>query len=444
MELNNIILATDSYKVSHYVQYPPKTRTVYSFFESRGGDFDRILFFGLQYLIKQHLRGQVVTLDKINEAQCILDAHLGPGRFNRAGWEYILTKHGGRLPIHIRAVPEGNLYNTRKTLITVENTDPECYWLTNYLETLLVQAWYPTTVATQSFHMRQDLLRSLHLTGDPSLVDFKLHDFGYRGSTSVESSAIGAAAHLVNFMGTDTMSGLLMARDFYDATEVVGFSIPAAEHSTITSWGREHEVDAYRNMLEQYPTGLVAVVSDSFNIYEACENLWGGILKDDVLRRDGTLVVRPDSGHPPTVVVEVLKRLGSKFGYTTNAKGYKVLDPHVRVIQGDGIDRQMLQTILFTMENNGWSADNVAFGSGGGLLQKVNRDTCKFAFKCSAIDIDGTWHDVMKDPITDEGKRSRAGRFDDADLQTVFFDGYPQNTQTFAEIRQRRATFDIK
>jgi nicotinic acid phosphoribosyltransferase len=281
----------------------------------------------------------------------------------------------------------------------------------------------------------------------------KLHDFGFRGSTSKESASIGAGAHLVSFQGTDTLPGIMFARRYYHE-QMAGFSIPAAEHSTITSWGREHEADAFRNMLEKFPTGLVAVVSDSYDIFHACEQLWGRELRDLVLQREGTLIVRPDSGYPPEIVVRVLEILGRVFGFTVNAKGFRVLNPHVRVIQGDGIDYAMLGLVLEAMETAGWSADNIAFGSGGGLLQKLDRDMQKCAIKCSAIDRDGVWHDVHKDPITDPGKRSKAGRLmrvndgsyhtvrvGESDLpnllEPVFRNGEVLRDQTFADIRRR-------
>ena len=336
--LDNILLLTDSYKVTHYRPYPPATQTVYSYVESRGGDFGELVFFGLQYYLKKYLAGRVITQEKIDFADAFLARHFGNANlFNSAGWRHILERHEGRLPVSICAVPEGTVVPVHNVLMTIENTDPECFWLTNYLETLLVQVWYGSTVATQSRSMKQTLLRYLRETGDPELVDFKLHDFGFRGSTSVESAGMGGAAHLVNFKGTDTVAGLIVAHDYYGET-MAGFSIPAAEHSTITAWGREHEVDAMRNMLRQFPNGLVAVVSDSYDIFRACSEFWGNILKDTVLQREGTVVIRPDSGDPPTIVVRVLELLGQAFGTTTNDKGYQVLDPHVRIIQGDGID----------------------------------------------------------------------------------------------------------
>lgn len=455
--LNNIVWLTDSYKVSHWKQYPPFTTQVYSYFESRSGSvYPRTTFFGLQYILKNYMVGPVVTAAKIDRAEKLFNKHFGGQVFNREGWERILKVHDGKLPLRIRAVREGMAVGESNVLMTVENTDPLCHWLTNYVESLLVQTWYPSTVASQSRAMKSVIRKYLELTGDPSLIPFKLHDFGFRGVTCPEQSAIGGAAHLVNFMGTDTMPGMVMLSEFYHE-ECAGHSIPAAEHSTITSWGREHEVDACRNMLTAYPEGLVAVVSDSYDIFNACANIWGGVLKEEVLARNGVLVVRPDSGDPPTTVVKVLNILGEKFGYTVNAKGYKVLHPKVRAIQGDGIDYKMLELILEAMKEAGWSADNIAFGSGGGLLQKLNRDTQRFAFKCSSITVGEEERDVFKQPITDGGKKSKAGRMKlvwadgshgpalvtvpasdprQDQLELVFEDGVLYRDQTLQEIRE--------
>ena len=220
--LNNICLLTDSYKVSHHRQYPPGTSTVYSYFESRmGAQYPETLFFGLQYWLKAYLAGQVVTQAKIDAAEEICRAHFSAPVFNRAGWEHILRVHGGRLPVEIRAVVEGSLVPQSNVLMTVENTDPAAFWLTNYLETLLVQVWYPCTVATQGRAMRGVIHKALEETGDPSGIVFKLHDFGFRGVTCPEQAAIGGAAHLVHFRGTDNMAALALARGFYgEACEI--------------------------------------------------------------------------------------------------------------------------------------------------------------------------------------------------------------------------------
>jgi nicotinamide phosphoribosyltransferase len=404
----NIILNTDSYKVSMFKQYPAGTTGVYSYIESRGGRYDRTVFFGLQAFIKEYLLEPITQAD-IDVADEILTAHGEP--FNRAGWQYILDKHMGYLPVVIRAVPEGTVVPVKNVLATVENTDPECFWLTTWLETALLRAvWYGTTVATQSYTIKQVILDYLERTGDPTTIDFKLHDFGARGVSSLESAGIGGAAHLVNFMGSDTISGVLFAREYYNAG-IAGFSIPAAEHSTITSWGREGEVDAYRNMLNQFakPGSIVAIVSDSYDVYNAAEKLWGEALREQVVASGATVVIRPDSGDPVEVNRKLIEILGSKFGYTKNAKGFKVLN-NVRLIQGDGINELTVRSILGSFMANGWSADNIAFGMGGALLQAVDRDTQKFAMKCSSAQVNGQWINVQKDPVTDSVKKSKAGR----------------------------------
>lgn len=460
---DNIILRTDSYKLSHWQQYPPGTTSVFSYFENRtGGQFPYTVFFGLQALIAKHLLGQVVTEEKIQEAKDLAEGHVG--QFNEAGWRHILEAHDGRLPIRIRAVPEGMLVPESNVLMTIENTDPHAYWLTNYLETLLVQAWYPTTVATLSHQVRRILLAALEKTGDPSLLPFKLHDFGFRGVSSVESAGMGGMAHLVNFMGTDTIEAVRYAQHYYDA-DMPGVSIPASEHSTITSWGAEGELAAMRNMLQQYPTGLVACVSDSFDIDRACTEYWGGELKDEVLRRDGVLVVRPDSGDIVPMVMNVLRRLGNAFGTYHNANGYRILNDKVRVIQGDGCTIDTIDAVVRKMIEEGWSIDNIAFGMGGGLLQKVDRDTQKFAFKCSSVTVEGEEVDVYKQPKSDPRKNSkrgrlellkdRSGRFytaregvaqesgDQSMMSTVFENGSFVKRYSFEEIREKVAREDV-
>lgn len=410
---NNRILDTDSYKTSHYLQYPPDTQTVFSYLESRGSErkWDSTLFFGLQYILKEYFE-DAITYDEFYEASAIVPKHGVP--FNQEGWQRLIEKHRGRLPLRIRAVPEGSIVPTHNVLMTVENTDPEFYWLTSYFETQLMRLWYPITVATQSYYLKKLIYSYLQKTGDDaaSEIHFKLHDFGARGVSSAESAAIGGAAHLVNFQGTDTIVALRMLRDYYNH-EISAYSIPAAEHSTITSWGRENETEAYRNMLKAYakPGSLIAVVSDSWDIYNAVENIWGETLRQEVIDSGATVVIRPDSGDPMEVMSKVVNLLAAKFGTTENSKGFKVLK-NVRVIQGDGVNPDSIAAILENLAGQGFSATNIAFGMGGALLQKVDRDTMKFAFKCSAIERGGVWSDVYKDPITDPGKRSKRGRLD--------------------------------
>ncbi len=316
------------------------------------------------------------------------------------------------MPLRILAVPEGTVVPTHQALVTIESTDPTAYWVPSYLETLLLRLWYPVTVATISWHVKQTIRQFFERTSaDPAgQFPFKLHDFSARGVSSTESAALGGMAHLVNFLGTDTVSGLLAAKTYYQEA-MAGFSIPAAEHSTITSWGRNNEAKAYQNMLTQFakPGALVAVVSDSYDIYHAISEHWGKTLKQQIIASGATLVVRPDSGDPVEVVYRCLLLLDQAFGHAVNNKGFKVLN-HVRVIQGDGINPGSLRAILERITSAGYSTDNVAFGMGGALLQQLNRDTQKFALKCSAARVDGQWIDVYKDPITDKGKQSKRGR----------------------------------
>lgn len=450
----NRILLADSYKATHWLQYPPGTERVYSYFESRGGRFEEVVFFGLQYVLERYLAGIVIRAEHIEEAAEFYAAHFGnAGLFNEAGWKHIVDAHGGRLPVEIRAVPEGAVVPTHNVLFTVENTDPACFWLTSYLETLLVQTWYGCTVATLSREMKRLIGSFLVETGDPSTVEMKLQDFGFRGVSSVESAAIGGAAHLVNFQGTDTVVGALLARDYYGAG-MAGVSIPAAEHSTQTAWGREAEEAGFAHMLSTFPSGLVAVVSDSWDVRNACRNVWGDRLRERVLEREGTLVVRPDSGTPHRMVLELLEILGEKFGAAENAKGFKTLPPQVAMIQGDGIDYEEAERILSTLRDHGWSADNLTLGMGGALLQRIDRDTQSFAFKCSQVVVGGEEREVFKDPITDPAKASKRGRLKlirgdhglrttrpeepgEDELVPVFRDGEILRRWSWAEVRAR-------
>ena len=413
--MENIIIDTDSYKASHYLQYPPGTTSMFSYIESRGGEYSKTVFFGLQYYLKKYLTHRV-TVEEVEEAKEFFEAHGEP--FNYEGWMYIAKDLGGKLPVRIRAVPEGSVVPTHNVLVSIESTDPKVFWVVSWIETMLLRVWYPINVATRSHKIRQIILSALKVSADDpeAEINFKLHDFGSRGVSSQESAAIGGAAHLVNFMGSDTVVGVRMANKFYN-TKMSAFSIPAMEHSSVTSWGKENEVEAYRNMLKMTakPGGLVACVSDSYDLWNACSHLWGEQLKDEVIKSGATIVIRPDSGNPPAVVLRTAQLLEEKFGITVNKKGYKVLN-NVRIIQGDGINEHSIQEILDNLMDHGFSASNIAFGMGGALLQQHNRDTLKFAMKCSHIyrTVKGEQVsvDIFKDPITDHGKVSKAGRLD--------------------------------
>lgn len=406
---DNILLDTDSNKMSHWLQYPPNTTWMSSYLESRGGEFSHTLFFGLQPILDRINKG--FTLEDIMEATEFAKAHGEP--FNEQGWVKMHERHKGKFPINIYAAKEGSIIPTHNALVVVESTDPEFFWVVSYLETLLLRVWYPITVATKSYYAKRIINNFRKETSNDPYSDllFKLHDFFARGVSSYESACIGGAAHLVNFMGIDTVAGFIFSNEYYPSHDapMSAFSIPAAEHSTMTMWGRDREADAYRNMIKQFgDLPLYAVVSDSYDIYNATKEIWGTQLRKDVLEHNGILVVRPDSGTPHEVVLKVVKLLDDAFGSTRNDKGYKLLN-HARVIQGDGINLDSISLILHTLASNGYSWNNVAFGMGGALLQQCNRDTLKFAFKCSAAIVDGKLIKVSKSPVGDSTKNSKAG-----------------------------------
>lgn len=409
--MENLLLRSDSYKMSHWKAYPDGADGYFGYVEARSNKrWSKSVFFGLQIFLKKYL-SKPFTKEDIVEAKEFCNLHGVP--FNKEGWEYILDKYNGYIPVTIKAVPEGMVIDNKLPLCTVECLDNKVFWVGSWLETSLLQAlWYPISVATNSWSCKQVIKQFMEQTCDNiDGLDFKLHDFGYRGCSSQETAGIGGASHLVNFKGSDTIIGIYYANKYYNC-EMTGFSIPASEHSVICSFGKENELQAYKKMLDVYakPRTIVACVSDSYDIYNACGRLWGEKLRQQIIDSGTTLVVRPDSGDPEEVSLKCIEILGDKFGYTYNSKGYKVLSPCVRVIYGDGINEKSIANILGNLKVHNWSADNIAFGMGGALLQDVQRDDLSFAMKCSAIRINGEWKEVMKDPITDLGKRSKTGR----------------------------------
>ncbi len=332
----NLILDTDSYKTSHYLQYPKGANAMFSYLEARSGEYPETVFFGLQMLMDKYLSSPISQQD-IDEATTFYQKHGVP--FDRAGWQYILDRYQGWLPITIRAVPEGRRIPNGIPLVSVQCNDPKVFHVASYVEDIIMRSWYPCTVATKSLEAKKIIRRYMEETCDDlSGLPFKLHDFGARGVSSYESAQIGGAAHLVNFMGSDTVVGIAAANHHYHS-DMAAFSIPAAEHSTITSWGRENEAAAYANMVDQFggEGKIYAVVSDSYNIFEACDRLWGQELRQRVIDKGGMLVIRPDSGDPVDVTLRCIGLLASRFGYTTNSKGFMVLK-HCRLIYGDGMD----------------------------------------------------------------------------------------------------------
>lgn len=458
---NNICLLTDSYKVTHHYFYPKGTEKIYSYLESRvGAEFNKTIFYGLQYILKKYLEGQIVTQEKIDEADNLIANHIGPDIFNSDGWQYILDEHDGHLPIEIKAVAEGTPVDVGNALMTVENTDDKSYWLPNYLEPLLLQVWYPSTVATLSAEVRKLCNFYLEVTGSvKDNLDFMLHDFGYRGATSTESSMLSGSAHLLSFSGTDTIAALTIPENYYNDSNLYGFSVQATEHSVMTSLGPEGEISQILNVIDNAKDGVLSLVIDSYNYRNFLEESGksGTELNEAILNfldgEDNKVVFRPDSGEPVSTTIDCLNLLSEGFGSHLTDKGYKVFDLNIGLLWGDGLNYQKIRDILFAMKSAGWAAQNIIFGMGGGLHTAVNRDTQRNAFKCSAQLRDGVWHDIFKNPL-DSSKKSKTGRFKlirennsfrtvpiDSEgedyLQTVFKDGELLIDDTFADIKQR-------
>ena len=430
---HNLVLMGDAYKYSHHKFYEDNTSLVYSYMESRGGRFNETVFYGLQMFMKEFIEGVAITQEELEEAYEYLGTKYGVfGRedvFDKSKFQYIIDVHGGRLPVRIKAVPEGTVVGVKNVLVTIENTDPNCAWLTNFLETIMMQIWYPITVATLSHEVKKIVREYFQKTSDlpqdimDMAVEFVLNDFGFRGVSSVESAGIGGSAHLVNFMGSDTTYASVKIVHNYNTDTIFGLSVPATEHSIMTMRGEEGEVEMMKRVLMKYPTGIVACVSDSYHILRACSKYWGEDLKELILSRPATpgnqLVIRPDSGHVVNTLKKIFDILFEKFGYTVNSKGFKVLPPQVRVIQGDGVNIGSIGEIYEELYRLGISAENIVFGMGGKLLQAdINRDTQNFATKACFAVVDGEERDLVKSPteVDENGelkpsfKKSKQGR----------------------------------
>lgn len=459
MTNKNIALLTDSYKVTHWKQYPPGTETVYSYLEARNPHdfYPETCFFGLQYTLKEYLEGEVITKVDVDEAEAFVADHLGdPSFFNRTGWDYIVSVHDGKLPVSIRAIPEGSIVPRGNVLMTVENTDPKCYWLTNHIESILMHVWYGTTVATHGREIKGLLLNFLDLTGDPETIDMKVHDFGLRGVSSMETAGVGGAAHLVNFKSTDNMAGAMLAKKYYKA-KMAGYAIPAMEHNTVTAWGRAREGDAYANMLNKFPKGAIGIVVDSYDTRHAVASLLFEGLGGVVDGRDGVVYIRPDSGSPIGEAVNTMHMLENRYKTTKNAKGATIFDTtKVKILlHADNLD--IMKAILSEFHRGGWSTDIFSFGLGASLLQNFNRDTLRFAYKTSSIKINGEEQSVAK-TTKDYWKASKMGRMklikDEGVMKTVidttkgedllvevFRDGEILQEYTFDEVRDNAFIF---
>ena len=427
MKTENIITKTDSYKLTHWKQYPKNTDHVFSYFESRNGaKFPETVVFGLQGILKEELAGIQITKEKIDQAETRAKFHFGmDGIFNRQGWDTILKKYDGKLPLRIKAVPEGTPVPNSNVLMTVEDiaAPGEAPWLTNAVESLLTHFWYPSAVASLSRNTLKTIKLYLEKTSDTPLeftLPFMLHDFGFRGTECTKSAERGGAGHLVNSLGTDTLVAMDYLEDYYNAKgDDLAFSVNATEHSVMTALGRDGEVDILERIIDEHPVGILSVVADSYNYYNHVEEFVCKKFKQNILARKPNAnglnfyVVRPDSitplhSTPESLVAWTLNTLWNYYGGTTNSKGFKVLNT-VRVLWGDGINPDGIEKIMITATQNGFSIENLVFGMGGSLLQRLDRDTQRSAFKSCAQCRDGVWYDVVKEPL-DESKKSKAGR----------------------------------
>lgn len=406
--MKNLILNTDSYKLSHYLGYPEDQTQTYSYAESRGGKYPATVFLGLQAFIKEYLMKPISQVD-IDEAADFAVIHGEP--FNRAGWERILEKHDGFLPLSIRAVPEGTLVDVHNIFASVENTDDEFPWLTSYIETALMRIWYPITVATRIYYMKQRMKPYFERTSDTADMSFGILDFSSRGVSSLETSEIGGLGHLLHFIGSDNIPAIMYARKNYDI-DMAAFSVPATEHSIMTALSeQDDEKEAFEYLIDNMMQegGILSIVSDTYDVFEAAKK-WSYDLVIKIREKNGTLVFRPDSGEMMEVLPRLFKTLDERFGHNVNKKGFKVLK-NVKILWGDGITEDTVHIPFQIAEALGYSADSIFTGSGGGLMSaNIDRDTCKFAFKASNIVVNGESIGICKSPITDPGKNSKRGK----------------------------------
>lgn len=437
----NLVLLADAYKYCHWLQLPEGVEKMVAYIESRGTklNINYTSVFGLQGFIKDYLKGKVLKKWMIDEAAELLGEVFGTDKyFNKAGFESLLKKYKGKLPVRICAVREGTKVPLHNVLVTIESTDKEFAWIVPWIETMLLRAsWYPKAVCTISSAVR-DLEREFGAICGSGHNPFFLNDFGARGASSHESAEIGGSAHLVNFLGTDTMEAVRWAKARYGKS-ANGYSVFASEHSTTTIYGKLGELIAYRNFLTRAPSDkIVSIVVDSYDTEHAVKNLLGGKLYEFIINRNAPTVFRPDSGDPVEMSLKVMTWLWEIFGGTINKKGFKVLNPKVKVIYGDGINLVSIRAILQNLVDNGFSIENIVFGMGGKLLQGVDRDSFMDACKLCYAEINGVGVDIFKEPKTDKVKASKKGLMKlvviDGEYKTVATKDYPTLENHLIEI----------
>jgi nicotinic acid phosphoribosyltransferase len=419
-----IAVLTDSYKLSHPFCYPESNEMVaYGEFRIpyKGMEDERIVFYGIRYIVENYLNKKW-TKEDVEKASIFFDTHnvlATKYPFPKDLFFKFIEENDGYFPITLEALPEGSVVYARVPVYQI-TAKGEYSRLVTFMESLLTGVWYGSTVATLSRHTKSLITKAFKASVDEEfnyLIPSRLHDFGLRGTTSVEQSVIGGLSHLLNFEGSDTMSAAYYGQFNLNNGKPIASSIPATEHSVMTSW--ETELDAVLNMVELYGDGLFATVADSYDYQNFLDTVLP-VVAPLVKEKGGTHVIRPDSGEPVTCVIQGLEACAKYYGYSINKKGYKVLN-NSAVIQGDGIDYHIINDILKATLDAGFSAQNVAFGMGSGLLQKLNRDTMSFATKLCYIEYkDGVKRDVMKFPKSDASKCSLPGK-----LQVIKNNGVP-------------------
>lgn len=416
----NIILATDAYKLTHHIQYPQGLTKLYSYGEARvGASYPTISFFGLQMVLIDLLTPKITT-DMIDEAEKLSKLTFGHDYFNRAVWERV--RDLGYFPVKIKSLPEGLEVPLGNALFTIESTQEWFATTMNALEVVLMHVWYPTTIATNSLYIKRDLIPLVEKTGSLENLDVMVNDFGMRGATNLDAAGRGGAGHLLHFRGSDNMYASKFINDYYRENGRA-LSVWATEHSVATSYGPgEGEFTYIKEQMQRAgDDAIISIVIDSYDSIGFIKNVVGSKEISDLIRkRTGRTVMRPDSGDPKIVVPEILDELENIFGATKNAKGYKVLNENVGVIQGDGMHRESIKALYQEIIDLGWSTDNLIVGSGGGLLQEgFTRDTLRFAIKASyGEDKNHQGFDIHKQPKQDASKNSKAGQ-----LKVILEDG---------------------
>lgn len=465
----SIIFRMDSYKYSHPFAYPvgdKKIEAMTSYGEARVPSSVVIVPAGMQLLLKRFFTVRITMAD-IDAAEKFSEGHFGRKLFDRKSWEKVVNEYGGALPLIIRAVPEGTPIRGGQPIYTVTVVDRDLAWMSAAFETVTQRGvWYPTTIATMDRDIKSKMKQYYLQTGaDLNMLPFALHDFGGRGVSSGETAEIGGFAHTTQFAGSDNIEGVLTA-NFYYKEAMAAYSVYATEHSIEISFGSGSD-DALEYIRQQLAVAkslglkVISIVVDGFDVYREAE-LICTVLRDEIIASGVKVVFRPDSGNMMEVVPRILRMQELAFGYKLTEKGFRQIQ-YVGVIQGDGVDHLAITQLLGKIMCLGYSADCVIFGSGGALLQKVDRDRFRFAQKPSAIKVNGEWRGVSKDPITDPGKRSKEGvltlvrskmtgelmtaRLDQGPLdsewedimQLVYYMGQLYNETTLAEVRARAA-----